>query len=35
LQIQETKLAQTQEKLTHAGIELQGLKDETPLRQQF
>ncbi|MGM3308906.1 hypothetical protein ACSQ6I_23495 [Anabaena sp. WFMT] len=34
-QIAEVKLGQTQEKLTHAGIELTGLQGETPLRQAF
>ncbi|MFM6134685.1 MAG: hypothetical protein ACKPCP_11045, partial [Sphaerospermopsis kisseleviana] len=35
LQIAESKLGQTQEKLEHQNIELQGLKLETPLRQQY
>ncbi|MBD2667385.1 hypothetical protein [Richelia sinica] len=35
LQIAQSKLYQTQEKLTHQNIELQGLKSETPLRQAY
>lgn len=35
LQISQSKLNQTQEKLTHQNIELEGLKAETPLRQQY
>ncbi|MFM6157289.1 MAG: hypothetical protein ACKPE3_30530, partial [Sphaerospermopsis kisseleviana] len=35
LQIGQSKLYQTQEKLEHQNIELQGLKSETPLRQQY
>jgi hypothetical protein len=35
LQIAESKLYQTQEKLEHQNIELNGLKAETPLRQQY
>jgi hypothetical protein len=35
LQIAQTKLYQTQEKLNHQNIELEGLKAETPLRQQY
>ncbi|MFM6134097.1 MAG: hypothetical protein ACKPCP_07985, partial [Sphaerospermopsis kisseleviana] len=34
-QIAESKLGQIQEKLEHQNIELQGLKSETPLRQQY
>ena len=35
LQIAGSKLNQTQEKLNHQNIELEGLKQETPLRQRY
>jgi|LakMenE01Jun11ns_1017448.scaffolds.fasta_scaffold9645309_2 chaperone required for assembly of F1-ATPase len=35
LQIAESKLHQTQEKLNHQNIELSGLQAETPLRQRY
>jgi hypothetical protein len=35
LQIAQSKLYQTQEKLQHQDIELKGLQAETPLRQQY
>ena len=35
LQIAQSKLGQTQEKLNHQNIELSGLQSETPLRQRY
>jgi hypothetical protein len=35
LETAQVKLAQGQEKLVHAGVELTGLQGETPLRKQF
>ena len=35
LQIAQSKLSQTQEKLNHQNIELAGLQSETPLRQRY
>ena len=35
LQIAQSKLGQTQEKLAHQNIELSGLQSETPLRQRY
>ena len=35
LQIAQSKLSQTQEKLNHQNIELVGLQSETPLRQRY